>query len=74
MKNVKCKKVFTVEKYDGDGFIINNQYMSIKEGSVWEIDDGLSRIIGGDVRLEDNNGAWLEISHDIFDEYFEVVE
>lgn len=33
----KCIKGFSVEKCDDDGFTIENEYVEIKEGSIWEI-------------------------------------
>lgn len=70
----KCKKGFALEKCDGDGFTLENEYVTIEEGSNWFIpEDKDYRFIGGEIRLEDEDGAWIEICNDTLKEHFEKV-
>jgi len=70
----KCKKGFALEKCDGDGFSLDNEQINIEEGSNWFIpEDENYRLIGGEVRLEDGDGAWIEICEDTLKEHFEKV-
>ena len=40
MKQYKCKKSFCVDKYDDDGFLIENSSVVIDKGKIYELDDG----------------------------------
>lgn len=71
MKSYKCKESFCVSKCDGDGF--SDGEMIIGKGSVWDLDDSDYRFIGGEVRLENSEGEWLEISQEWLVRYFEEV-
>ena len=71
-----CKEGFAVEKYDDDGWP-TDEYMSIKVGKAYEVNDDWHRIAGGydSIRLENNeNGNWLELQQATIDQYFERVE
>lgn len=35
---VRALKSFDVNRVDGDGFLIENEFFTVEEGSVWEID------------------------------------
>ncbi len=68
---VKCIKEFSVNKYDDNGWVIENEYVDIKENSIWEADSDNSRIIGGDIRLQSEDYYnWLEISEETFTGHF----
>lgn len=70
----KCIKGFSLEEYDDDGFTIENKYVDIEKGSNWFIpDDADYRFIGGEVRLENEEGVWIEITTDTLKEHFEKV-
>lgn len=70
----KCIKGFSLEEYDDDGFTIENKYVDIEKGSNWFIpDDADYRFIGGEVRLENEEGVWIEITTDTLKEHFEYV-
>lgn len=71
---VRCKEGFLVERYDDDGFTIPGKYTTIRKGSVWDVDESNSRIIGGEVRLEHKKYGWLELSKESFEENFERVD
>ena len=73
MERAKCKKGLSVEKCDGDGFTIPNKYVSIKEGTVWDINEDKYRIVGGEVKLTNGKLGWLEISKEHFEEHFEPI-
>lgn len=72
MKQYKCKKLFCVEKYDDDGFLIENSDVVIDKGKIYELDESGSTIIGGEAHLDSvDDGSWLEITKEHLEEYFE---
>ncbi len=74
MKKYKCKKSFCVDKYDADGFLIENSATVIERGKVYELDESGSTIIGGEVHLDSvNDNSWLEITNEHLKEYFKEV-
>ena len=77
MKRFKCKKSFCVDKYDDDGFMIENASMVIEEGKVYETDESGYMMIGGSnhVHLDAvDDGSWLEITKEHLEECFELME
>ena len=74
MKKYKCKKGFSVESYDTDGFLILNNDKVIEEGEIYELDESGSTLIGGEVHLDNPDGSWLEISQEHLRELFEIIE
>ena len=61
MKRYKCKKSFCVDKYDDDGFLIENSSVVIDKGKIYEFSD--HTIIGGEIqRGSSDYGSWLEIT------------
>lgn len=76
MKRYKCKKSFCVDKYDADGFLIENSSMVIEEGKIYELDESGYMIVGGKehVHLDSvNDGSWIEITKEHFEECFELL-
>jgi hypothetical protein len=76
MKRYKCKKSFCVDKYDADGFLIENSSMVIEEGKIYELDESGYMIVGGKehVHLDSvNDGLWIEITKEHFEECFELL-
>lgn len=72
MKQYKCKKPFVVDKYDTDGFLIENSGVVIEKGKIYELDDSGHTMIGGEIHLDSvDDGSWLEITKDHLDEFFE---
>lgn len=66
------KKPFCVDKYDDDGFMIENSVVVIDEGKIYELDDSDHTIIGGEVHLDSiDDGSWLEITKGTLEECFE---
>lgn len=71
----RCKKDFSVEKCDGDGFAIPNEYEVILAGDIYELDESGSTIISGEIHLDNvKDGSWVELSRESFKELFELVE
>jgi len=73
----KCKKSFCVDKYDDDGFLIENETIVIEEGKIYELDESGYMIIGGKdhVHLDAiDNGSYLEITKEALEECFELTE
>lgn len=73
MKYFECIKDFNVDYYNDDGRYEEHQ-ISIKQGSVWYVDEEADfRIINGEIRLiEDKEGHynWLEITQETLNGYF----
>lgn len=77
MKKYKCKKSFCVDKYDDDGFLIENSSIAIEEGKVYELNESGHMMIGGKghVHLDNaDDGSWLEITKGTLKECFELLE
>lgn len=73
----KCIKDFSVAKYDDDGFLIENEYVNIEIGSVWEAGDADNMMIGGldHIHLDNiNDYSWLEIPKEMIDKYFNQIK
>lgn len=43
----RCIKTMYLEKYDGDGFPMEGKYMTIPEGSIWELCEEVQNFIAG---------------------------
>lgn len=70
----KCKKTFLLDRYDDDGFYVED-YTQVNEGELFELCEDPFRVIGGEIRLVGiNNGQWLEISKETLAIYFEEVK
>lgn len=77
MKRYKCKVSFCVDKYDDDGFMIENAATVIEEGRIYELDETGYVIIGGSdcVHLDAvDEGSWLEIAKETLEECFDLLE
>ena len=71
----KCIEEFHLAKCDEDGFtVLEDEYLSVEEGSIWHIpEDKDFRLIGGDIRLENDEEVWIEISEETLAENFEKI-
>ena len=61
----KCKKSFCVDRYDEDGFLIENSSIVIDEGKAYELDESGHMMIGGQDHVHIDAvdyGSWLEIT------------
>lgn len=77
MKRYKCRKSFCVDRYDADGFLIENSATAIETGKAYELDESGHMMIGGKdhVHLDAvDDGSWLEITKEHLEEYFEFME
>lgn len=77
MKRYRCKKTFSLDRYDEDGFLIENSVMIIEVGKVYELDESGTMMIGGKdhVHLDavDDN-SWMEITKETLEECFDFLE
>ena len=71
----RCVKGFLVNSSDDDGFL-TEELINIEVGSEWEVDESGFRMVGNsdDVRLEAEDGSWLEITKGHLSEYFTTME
>jgi hypothetical protein len=71
----KCIKGFSVYQSDVEGGLTDDLF-NIEVGTEWEVDESGFRMVGNldDVRLESENGSWLEITKEHLKEFFERVE
>ena len=66
----KCIENFTVPRVDGDGFETSKDF-HVKRGTIWNLpEDENYRLVGGDVRLENDDMGWIEISDYRFQNHF----
>lgn len=70
----RCKKGFLIKECDDDGFFMKG-YKSVEEGDIYEQLDTDFRVVGGNetIRMESDNGDWLEIAPEHLAKYFEPV-
>lgn len=70
----KCIKEFSLELYDEYGFPIENEYITIEKSSIWYIPENEDyRTIDGEVRLEDGEMGWIEITKETLKNNFKEV-
>lgn len=69
-KKYKCIQEFSVDKYDEDECLIENEVIVIPSDSVWESQAYSSM---SDIRLENDEVGWLEISKKTLEAYFEPI-
>ncbi|WP_346868059.1 hypothetical protein [Clostridium sp. UBA1353] len=73
-KVYKCNKGFALEVCDGDGFSIDGEYNTIPKDSLWVTpEDEDYRLIGGEIRLENVDRQWIEITKETLNEHFKEV-
>ncbi|ABR46629.1 hypothetical protein Amet_4381 [Alkaliphilus metalliredigens QYMF] len=70
---MKCIKGFSLEMSDDNGFTIENEYTAIEEGTIWNIQKDSFRVVGGEIRLTNDELGWLELSQETLEENFETV-
>ena len=75
MDRYKCVKSFEVPLCDDEGRSDeNDKKITIKKGTEWNYrGDAFVVLFRGDVRLESDEYAWLEITKDMLDECFEQI-
>lgn len=73
-KVYKCTKGFVLDSCDDNGFTIENEHFIIDKDSLWYTpEDKEYRFIGGEVRLEDEEGRWIELTKEHLEEYFKEI-
>lgn len=75
-KAYECVEGFLIEKWDDNGFPIDNEYVEIRKNSLWFTpeEDERYRFIGGDIRLESANSLqWIEITKEHLERYFKEI-
>ena len=72
MKNYICKKALSIEMFDGNGFSVE-EILDIQKGEKFQSSDDRFRCVGGPdtVRLDSDDGTWVEISRETLNEHFE---
>lgn len=73
MKKARCINGFSVEKYDDNGFLIENEYKTVEEGSIWDVEEDSFRVVGGEIRLTHDEYGWLELPKEHFESDFEII-
>lgn len=73
MKLYRCKQDFALDAYDDDGFSLD-EAITIEAGEVFQRSESRFRIIGGSdtIHLE-NDHAWIEITGDLLEQFFDEV-
>lgn len=67
----RCIEGLVLEKADDNGFTIDNEYIVIDEGEIWFTpEDEDYRLLGGEIRLENKLGHWIQIPEDTLKECF----
>lgn len=67
----RCIKKFYLQTYDNNGFAVGIK--TVEEGTIWDIPNDDYRFIGGEIRLENNDLGWVEITAETLKEYFEKI-
>ncbi|MEK5415118.1 hypothetical protein [Paenibacillus sp. FSL L8-0708] len=74
MKKYECTDSFSIDKCDGDGFTIEESGVFIDRGSKWLDCEEDYRLLGGEIRLENEDGTWIELSkEDVSERFKEIV-
>ena len=66
----KCIKKLILEKYDDNGRLLEDEKFEVTKGSEWVKDEDGYREIDGEIRLENDDAEWIEISRKTFKEHF----
>ena len=75
MNRYKCTKPLSIQKYDDDCFIIENEYTEIEVGEVWTEEETEYRLVSGKNSVRLTRGLdWIEIDHKTLEAYFDPVE
>ena len=71
----KCIEGFSVEMFDDDGFTTDD-VLDVEPGDVYEVETSGFRVLGvkNSIRLECENGNWLELPQETVDRYFGKVD
>lgn len=72
MTKYKCVKELTLDAYDDDGSVKENEFFEVRLGSVWELDEDSYRFATrqDSTRLLDSDSRWIEIHDDNLANHF----
>lgn len=77
MKKYECIKEFSTYEVNDNGSTINEdgdeESISIDKGTKWTDYEEDYRFIGGEVRLEQEDGTWLELTKETVAENFKEI-
>ena len=73
LKKYRCIKRFYLDSYDGNGFVLNEEGLVVDRGSTWILQEDSYRFIDGEIRLEQEDGTWIELSKETFAEIFKEI-
>lgn len=82
MKRFRCKKELILDFYDDYGFYIDDKWITVNVGDIYECDEDCQEPLmvaaDGAIHLErvhnnDNIGQWIEIYPETLAEYFEEI-
>ena len=77
-----CTQDFYLDKYDDNGFLIENKYVRIPKGSIWEEDKESYKLVGSQDSIhldrvwkskKAKTHQWIEITEEHLDTYFCVL-
>lgn len=67
----RCLEDFRVDRVDDNGFTIENEFFIVEKGTVWNTpEDENFRLTGGEIRLENDDLEWIEITKKYLKRYF----
>ena len=69
----ECIGGFSIEQHDDNGFLVEDSYFRITKGTIWDVDEETFRLIGGEVRLINDDLCWLEIPNETFFKFFKII-
>lgn len=69
MKKYQSLETFYLDKKDDNGFSTEAEVV-IEADSIWTDNEEEYRFIGGEVRLESNDGLWIELPRRMLNTYF----
>lgn len=74
MKKYKCIKPFCIPECDYGGYETGNNF-EVKAGEIYVLDESGSTYLGAEVHLDSADElSWIEITNEMFREYFEEVD
>ena len=74
----RSKYTFSLEKYDENGYMIENEELMVEKGSIWEHNTECGMYIANNDcvhldRVDGNASDWIEIIEERFKSWFEPV-
>ena len=79
MKTYRCKKQLMLDKYDDDGYLIEDEQCIIEVGEIYETCEDYDRLYIANspaihlVKVHKHIMHWIEIYPETLEEYFEEI-